>query len=90
MMTVERFYEAMLYQEAEASVALDGQTWSLPRFQLDQPVWAAGRPAVVVAHREEGRCRVHRGEYSYGVRFLGVNAESNAWPYCESQLSERD
>lgn len=88
-MTVERFYDAFLRREAEASVSLDGETWCLPRFRMDQPVWAAGRPATIVGYLEEGSCTGHPGQYRYQVRFLGTGANYEPWPYCESQLSER-
>jgi hypothetical protein len=89
-MTVERFYNAMLLREAAASVTLDGETWSLPRFQTDQPVWAAGRPANIVGYKDQGSCGAHPGQYRYTVRFLGSPDTFTPWPYCESQLNERD
>lgn len=89
-MTVERFYDAMLRREAAASARLDGETWSLPRFQIGQPVWAAGRPAVIVGYRDQGACGAHPGEYRYDIKFSPAPETFNAWPYCESQLSERD
>lgn len=94
-MTVERFYETTWVQEvlageAASSVRLDGETWSLPRFMADQGVWAAGRPATVVALLRDHVCGAHRGEYAYSVRFLSASTEWTPWPYCESQLSPRE
>jgi hypothetical protein len=90
--TVEKFYDAFISREALASVRLDGETWSLPRFQIDQPVWAAGRPATVVLYVPEGEkpCGAHPGEYRYQVRFEGTGENWTPWPYCESQLTERN
>lgn len=91
---VTKFYEAFIasgpLKDAEALVKLDGEAWSLPRFQMDQPVWAAGRPAMIVSYGEEGKCGGHPDEYAYGVRFIGTSENWMAWPYCESQLRERD
>lgn len=90
-MNVERFYSAILRQEAAASVKLDGETWSLPRFMGGQEVWAAHRPAVVVDLLPGQDCGAHRGEYRYSIRFLGVDPDkASPWPYCESMLEPRD
>lgn len=89
-MTVGKFYEGFIQREAEASVKLDGETWSLPRFQMDQPVWAASRPATVVGYLEAGGCPGHPGQYRYQVRFLLTGTNYEPWPYCESQLLPRD
>jgi len=93
-MVVERFYEGYvrrtLEKEAEASVKLDGETWSLPRFQTGQQVFAAGRAAVIVGYLDEGKCVNHPGQYRYKVRFHGTGEEWNPWPYCESQLEPNE
>jgi hypothetical protein len=89
-MTVERFYDAMLRREAGASVELDGETWSLPRFQLNQQVFAAGRAAVIVGYVDYGKCGAHPDQYRYQVRFHGTGDNWNPWPYCESQLEPND
>ena len=86
---MDRFSDAMLRQEAAASAKLDGETWSLPRFRPDQEVWATGCPAIIVNCLQDVECGAHPGEYSYGVRFCGTGENWNAWPYCESQLTER-
>lgn len=89
-MIVEKFYNAMLRREAAASARLDGETWSLPRYMRDQPVWAAQRPAHVVDLKKDHHCGAHPGEYAYDVRFDGMPQWANSWPYCESQLTPRD
>lgn len=93
-MTVEKFYESYvrrtLEKEAEASVKLDGETWSLPRFQTGEEVWVAGRPATIVGYLPEGECGAHPGEYRYTIRFLGASEAFTPWPYCESQLKTRN
>lgn len=88
-MTVERFYDAMLRREAVASVRLDGETWSLPRFHTGEEVWAYGFPGVIVGYGAEGSCGVHAGEYVYQVRFNAGSDRHDPWLYCESQLTPR-
>jgi hypothetical protein len=88
-MTVERFYNSFVGVDGREWKKLDGETWTLPRFQTDQPVWAAGRPAHIVGYKDQGSCGAHPGQYRYTVRFLGSPDGFTPWPYCESQLNER-
>jgi hypothetical protein len=64
--------------------------YDVRRFDHDELVWASGRPAVIVGFVEEPAiCGAHRGDRQYQVRYEGTGEKWNAWPYCESQLSER-
>ncbi len=90
---MSRIVDEFIRQEAAASVALDGETWALPRFNVGDKVWInpIHRPAEIMGFLVKGRpCGAHPGEYRYNVNLLTTADNPLPWPYCESQLSPRD
>jgi hypothetical protein len=85
--TVERFSKDNLTAELNPEAA---EIAGPVRFKTDDLVWAAQRPAVIVDYLDFGGCGGHPDDHRYSIRFASTRGEFLPWPYCESQLSERN